>query len=371
MLVKADSLCGISASPVTDELITQEACGEETEPRRWSISVQCEPSTDTDKADKTSLEEDQEVIDTSPVSPPLVDDNFADDDDCSDGGLTEEEEDHIEIDQEDVIPSETKQDKRVRERKVSRTSVGGIPKKSVSEADTEENLAEASTSSRSTHKSQEKRSGKYQCETCNKCFVKAQYLRDHIRTHTGEKPYMCEECGKAFACRKNLRTHKRIHTGEKRYKCDVCVKSFGRLRTLRLHKCRPKKETEKDTPKIKSKKDLKAEKQSKKAQKIIGFKCETCGKRFSNQYYLKYHIRIHTGDLPFQCDICGKSFAQRPTLAAHLQRHSGQKNHHCTICDKSFAMKGDLNLHVKMHTGEKPHVCEICGKSFSRSFPLV
>jgi KRAB domain-containing zinc finger protein len=38
-------------------------------------------------------------------------------------------------------------------------------------------------------------------------------------------------------------------------------------------------------------------------------------------YNVKRYIRIHTGDKPYKCDKCGKGFSQNGSLQTHIRTH--------------------------------------------------
>lgn len=51
-----------------------------------------------------------------------------------------------------------------------------------------------------------------------------------------------------------------------------------------------------------------------------------CNRDFTEQWALKKHERLHTGEKPYVCNVCHKSFADCSNLSKHKKIHYGKLN---------------------------------------------
>ena len=79
---------------------------------------------------------------------------------------------------------------------------------------------------------------KFKCDQCEKTFVRASCLRQHVESHHLRSTlYQCEQCPKNFWAKSYLQTHIRIvHQKYRPHKCDICLEGFLYKRDVVRHK---------------------------------------------------------------------------------------------------------------------------------------
>jgi Zinc finger, C2H2 type len=129
------------------------------------------------------------------------------------------------------------------------------------------------------------------CPVCHKRLSHNSSLRNHQRTHTGDRPFICHICSIGFKERYHLKKHTLYkHTNEMRERCQECGKAF------------------KDTTAVRA------------------------------------HIRIHSESRPYTCTRCGKAFKTTECLWHHSHR-----NKPCDVTKSDVPR--DMKSHRVMHAG--------------------
>uniref|UniRef100_A0A0K8SB90 C2H2-type domain-containing protein n=2 Tax=Lygus hesperus TaxID=30085 RepID=A0A0K8SB90_LYGHE len=198
----------------------------------------------------------------------------------------------------------------------------------------------------------------FKCKLCNKRFVKKCDRDNHYRTHTGERPFACSFCNKTFQLKHKLSRHIRSHTGIKGdFECLKCRRSFICKEALRKHevskhtseatKCKLCKKVF-DNNEERSK--HKCSRKNRKKEQV----CEICGKRFSRNWNLTVHQRIHKGQRPYECSTCQKTFRLRQHLERHSAKHQPDADFECTLCNQTFGRKDNMVRHLKLTHPDRP-----------------
>ncbi|XP_058449425.1 uncharacterized protein LOC131429366 [Malaya genurostris] len=199
------------------------------------------------------------------------------------------------------------------------------------------------------HKSGHSNDQLYQCQQCEKSFVKQIMLRCHERKyHNGIHqevigPYQCTRCGKTFMQPSSLTNHEKVHDRSERYECSICQKQFCSKGSLQTH--------------------LKLHSNPAEQRKAL-FECSICHQRFKTPNYLEVHSRVHTGEKPYKCKYCSKLFAHASGHKRHLLTHNGVKPFACIYCGREFSNRPSMLIHEKSHGTERNARCDICDKDF-------
>ncbi|CAH1117409.1 unnamed protein product [Phaedon cochleariae] len=161
---------------------------------------------------------------------------------------------------------------------------------------------------------------------------------------------------------------------QKPFRCEECGKGFSQLRNYKYHRSvhEGTKEFAAKCPEcgkvFNDKGYLSSHMKIHRDKKEYG--CPHCPKRFNQRVAYNMHLRIHTGVKPHECSTCGKSFSRKMLLKQHQRVHTGERPYSCPECGKTFADRSNMSLHARLHTGVKPYGCSLCPKTFTKKHHL-
>ncbi|XP_071515125.1 uncharacterized protein [Panulirus ornatus] len=135
----------------------------------------------------------------------------------------------------------------------------------------------------------------HHCPYCTYSTARKDHMKEHIRTHTGERPFSCPYCPYCTAKNSDLHRHLQTHTGEK------------------------------------------------------PFACSHCPFRTSRKINLKNHIRTHAVGKPLTCPQCQIQCSCKGALMQHMRTHV-HESHSCPYCQLQFSRRSLLNIHMRTHT---------------------
>ena len=144
-------------------------------------------------------------------------------------------------------------------------------------------------------------------------------VRNHLKSHMGEKLNKCYLCDFASSRASNLRRHLKTHSGEKPNKCNLCDYASSQKSHLRTH--------------------LKTHGGEKT------FKCNLCDYASTEAGKLRKHFKTHGGEKTNKCNLCDYASYQ----AGDLKRHRGENSNKCNQCEYASSSKSNLNKHVIIH----------------------
>ncbi|KAI4881792.1 hypothetical protein NFI96_020424, partial [Prochilodus magdalenae] len=133
--------------------------------------------------------------------------------------------------------------------------------------------------------------------------------------------FRCHACKGKFRTASELARHVRILHNP--YKCTLCPFSANQEERLASHLQESHPPEEPVPPPVFPSRPITAPPQMPlpQAPALPAFRCETCGQRFTQSWFLKGHMRKHKDSLDHKCQVCGRGFKEPWFLKNHMKVH--------------------------------------------------
>lgn len=133
--------------------------------------------------------------------------------------------------------------------------------------------------------------------------------------------FRCHACKGKFRTASELARHVRILHNP--YKCTLCPFAANQEERLAAHLQESHTPEEPVPPPVFPTRPITAPPQMPlpQAPALPAFRCETCGQRFTQSWFLKGHMRKHKDSLDHKCQVCGRGFKEAWFLKNHMKVH--------------------------------------------------
>ncbi|CAL9037669.1 unnamed protein product [Musa banksii] len=228
---------------------------------------------------------------------------------------------------------------------------------------------------------------RYTCKECGASFRKPAHLKQHMQSHSVERPFSCpvDDCRVSYRRKDHLTRHVLTHQG-KLFACPVdnCNRKFGIKANMKRHM----REIHEDESPCEGQKQYVCgesgcgrtfkypSKLKKHEEAHVKMDCSevvccepSCTKTFTNAECLKAHVR--TCHQYAECEVCGTKQLKRNFKRHELKHELNEKAERieCNFkdCNCTFSNASNLRQHIRaIHEKMRPFTCQFsgCGKKF-------